>query len=48
MKTSFAITTNMIFVISSPKNLIAATLYVLSSPEFPDFRVINLTSEVTI
>ena len=49
MKTSSVIKTNMIFVISAPKSLMAATLYVvLSGSDFPDFWVIDLTSEVTI
>ena len=47
MKTSSVIKTNMIFVISTPKNLIAATLYdVLTGPDFPDFWVIDLTCKV--
>ena len=41
--------TNMIFVISTTKALITDTLYiVLSGPEFPDFWIINLTSDITI
>ena len=43
MKTSSLIKTNIIFVINTPKNPIAATLYdVLTGPDFPDFWVIDL------
>ena len=47
LKTTSVIKTSTIFVTSTPKNIIAATLYdSLTGPDFPEFWVIELTLKV--
>ena len=46
MKTSSVIKTNMIFVIRTPNNPVAATLYDLTGLDFPDFWAIDLAWKV--